>query len=396
MFSIGNLVTLLVVVAMLFAYRHFDLRSRSLEKVKRYAGRVAKGLAQSVDRKAAEVQDLAIELQVNLKTGTELLKRVRAVAQGLADRAGEVERIEGRLRAHDATVTELADRTEAVAANLGQVETECAAVPALKEQLGAVRGETSSLETRIRSVAASVVDLDERVGGLLARREELREVHRELAQARELGTEVALQVTRLQAQRSHVETLEGDIGGLQQALEGLHPAVGELRDTVARLQRQVATLAAGSDRAEEALVALRRIDVVMAEAEQRTERLQVAREWLARTETRLSEIAAGAQEQLRLLEALLKADRGPAAPGNGSDALGRRETVLKLAGQGWSVPEIARATGLSRGEVELILEVSASAPRSLPEPRPPLADSRDGQPAASSFGAVPPAPVSGR
>jgi chromosome segregation ATPase len=396
MFSIGNLVTLLVVVAMLFAYRHFDLRSRSLEKVKRYAGRVAKGLAQSVDRKAAEVQDLAIELQVNLKTGTELLKRVRAVAQGLADRAGEVERIEGRLRAHDATVTELADRTEAVAANLGQVETECAAVPALKEQLGEVRGETSSLELRIRSVAASVADLDERIGGLLAQREELRSVHRELAQAREVGTDVALKVTQLQAQRGHLETLEGNVRGLEQAVELLHPGVGEVRDTVARMQRQVQTLAAGSDRVEEALVAVRRIDVAIAEAEQRTERLQVAREWLARTETRLSEIAAGAQEQLRLLEALLKADRGPAAPGNGSDALGRRETVLKLAGQGWSVPEIARATGLSRGEVELILEVSASAPRSLPEPRPPLADSRDGQPAASSFGAVPPAPVSGR
>ena len=34
--------------------------------------------------------------------------------------------------------------------------------------------------------------------------------------------------------------------------------------------------------------------------------------------------------------------------------------VVKLAGQGWSVPEISRATRLSRGEVELTLEVSGA------------------------------------
>ena len=35
----------------------------------------------------------------------------------------------------------------------------------------------------------------------------------------------------------------------------------------------------------------------------------------------------------------------------------KRQTVTKLARQGWSPEEIARATKLSRGEVELILEL---------------------------------------
>ena len=129
MFSFGNLITLLVVVAILFAYRHLDTRRRSLEKVKRYADRVAKGVAQSVDRKAAEVQDLAIELQVNLKTGAELLKRVRSVAEELAERAVAADRLGERLNAHDAAVSGLAGRTQAVEASLRQVESECAAIP---------------------------------------------------------------------------------------------------------------------------------------------------------------------------------------------------------------------------------------------------------------------------
>lgn len=375
MFSVGNFITLLVVVAILFAYRYFDARRGALNKVKRYADRVAKGVAQAVDQKAADVRDLAVELQANLKTGAELLQRVRAIAGGLTERASEVERLGERLLAHDVTVAELARRTKAAELELRQVTAECAAIPALKDHLGEVRGETSSLELRIRALAGTAADLDERIAGLLAQREELQGVHRELAHARELGTDVMLKASQLQAQHRQVETVAGAVRALEQDLQRLHPGVGEVRATLAQLQGQMQSLAAGSDRAAEALAALARIDEAMAEAEQRAARLQVAREWLARTETRLAEVGAGAQEQVRLLESLLREERAAATTAeNGSAALGKRETVLKLAAQGWSAPEIARATRLSRGEVELILEVGASSARSLPEYDPARAD----------------------
>ncbi len=388
MFSIGNLITLLVVVAILFVYRHLDTRRRSLEKVKRYADRVAKGVAQAVDRKAAEVQDLAIELQVNLKTGAELLKRVRSVAEGLAERAAEVDRLGERLQAHDVAVTQLGERTQAVEGSLRLVESECAAIPTLKEHLAGVRGDASSLQTRVLGAAASVADLDERISGLLAQREELRGVHRELAQARATGDDIVQKVAQLQQQRGDVEALADTVGSLEQDLERLQPGVDEVRENVGTLQHQVQTLAAGSDRAEAALGALRRIDTAMAETERRAQRLQVAREWLARTETRLAELGAGAQEQVRLLEALLREERGSTAAQGGAVTLGKRETVLKLSGQGWSVPEIARATRLSRGEVELILEVGATAQVTLPESGSG-AEHGDPAPAMGSIGATP-------
>ena len=361
MFSIGNLVTLLVVVAMLFMYRRLDLKNRSLEKVKRYADNAAKRVANAVDQKVMEVHDLAIELQVNLKTGTELLKRVRGVEEGLSARAEEMEQLERGLSDHDATLTQLAVRTDSVAANLRPVEAASAGVATLKAHLGEVRGMTASLETRLQGLGAAVTDLDERIDGLLNHRQELQAVHHELGQARELGVAVAEQVKQLQGQRGHLATLENSIRGLELNLTALQPRVGEVSEIVARQQQQLEAFVEGSDRAEQALAALGRIDGTMTDLEHRAERLQVAREWLARTETRLAEIGSGAQEQLRLLETLLKADSGDNATRNGSAALGKRETVLKLAEQGWSVPEIARATKLSRGEVELTLEVSATS-----------------------------------
>ena len=64
-----------------------------------------------------------------------------------------------------------------------------------------------------------------------------------------------------------------------------------------------------------------------------------------------------AQEQVKLLGTIMK-DTGKSGKGEkGAPSMGAREVVTRLAHQGWSVQEIARATKLSRGEVELILEV---------------------------------------
>jgi DNA-binding NarL/FixJ family response regulator len=84
--------------------------------------------------------------------------------------------------------------------------------------------------------------------------------------------------------------------------------------------------------------------------------MQTAREWLARTETRLEEISKQSQDQLKLLGDLLKQDSA-AKKTRGAPPIGIRENVVKLAHQGWKVDEIARALHLSRGEVELILEL---------------------------------------
>jgi DNA-binding NarL/FixJ family response regulator len=85
--------------------------------------------------------------------------------------------------------------------------------------------------------------------------------------------------------------------------------------------------------------------------------MQKAREWLAKTETRLEEINTQAREQVKLLGSLLKEGKKDGRDREGAPSMGAREMVTRLAHQGWSVEEIARATKLSRGEVELILEI---------------------------------------
>lgn len=125
------------------------------------------------------------------------------------------------------------------------------------------------------------------------------------------------------------------------------------------LRESVDRIAQNKERADEAVDKLSTLDSTLADIEKRIEAMQTAREWLARTETRLSEVSKQAQDQVKIMGTLLKAEGGKgAAKDRGAPPIGVRETVVKLAHQGWSVDEIARAVKLSKGEVELILEIS--------------------------------------
>ena len=104
-----------------------------------------------------------------------------------------------------------------------------------------------------------------------------------------------------------------------------------------------------------------KLDAITGELEQRLEQAQASREWLARTETRFEEITRQAAEQVRLLESIVKSETKRDKGERGAPPLDKRDTVIKLSHQGWSVPEISRVTQLSRGEVELILELAPKA-----------------------------------
>ncbi|HNY17830.1 MAG TPA: hypothetical protein PKL75_10275, partial [Treponemataceae bacterium] len=134
---------------------------------------------------------------------------------------------------------------------------------------------------------------------------------------------------------------------------------GKLADVpgaLAEVKGNIDELLQNKERVSLVVEKLSALDTILDDVEKRTEKMQTAREWLARTETRLDEISRQSQDQLKLLGDLLK-DEGSAKKTKGAPPIGIRENVVKLAHQGWKVDEIARALHLSRGEVELILEL---------------------------------------
>jgi DNA repair exonuclease SbcCD ATPase subunit len=136
---------------------------------------------------------------------------------------------------------------------------------------------------------------------------------------------------------------------------GITDELNQITAETSSLRAAVQALAEENTRAKEVADKLSLLDTSLSFIEERIEEMQKARQWLARAETRLEELNKESLEQVKLLENIKTADK--AFDDRGAPPLSVRENVLKLAKQGWTVDEIARAVKRGRGEVELILEL---------------------------------------
>ena len=147
-----------------------------------------------------------------------------------------------------------------------------------------------------------------------------------------------------------------NLKSLESSLSTYREKLSTMPEEIEGIKRNLDTLLENREKTELIVEKISTLDTVLDDVEKRTEKMQTAREWLARTETRLEDISRQSQEQLKLLGDILK-DDAVGKKGKGAPPIGIRENVVKLAHQGWKVDEIARALHLSRGEVELILEL---------------------------------------
>ena len=483
----AGVVALLVTLGVILVFRQLDRNNRSLEKVKRYGDRVMNTLSTFVDTKSSEIKDLAIEVQVSVKQGKELLRSVREVQEDLAarsreleERSSEIEAIRSRIDGYDTALAELVNMSERVDDNLRRLRGEDERLRrvddhrmALQERLAGLDATATSLEGRLKrveetaeqSLSASLTDFEQkfaddlrtrseelesrqtalyaeidqhigrlqtevnertdgaaeeltqalhdriddlqrqssaeiervtssvdslepeirkrfkaldselaeiaaRLSAVQAGRQAVKDVQAKLQQLGELADSVDVRYQELVHKHETAETTSSGVdrnfellNQLDEQVIGLRPDVVKLAAGLAELQSRIDTLAINKESADAVIRGLNGIDGLLGELERRTDRLLEAKDWLARMETRLAQDGQLAGSSVREFESRSEGDE---AGGESRPVVDNRDTVSKLAGQGRSIPEIARATRLSRGEVELILEVEP-APDALPK-----------------------------
>jgi DNA repair exonuclease SbcCD ATPase subunit len=324
------------------------MRAQSFGKVEADASRVAQAVAE-IDR-----QQKAFAAQTKLFERADELKE--SLGSSIESMKADLSRLEGR-RAEVAEIEGQLGRVKRLEDEVNQKVTRFLAE---KKRIDALEADF----TRLASVSDAV---DRRLEEVTGQADALAEAQATIRRLLELSKEAEGKLDRLDKKSAVLDaTVEAVDKNFQsvQAVEKAVAAVGaELRkipERVAELKRGVDELAAGREKVSEAVSRLADLDGVIADAERRVSEVQKAREWLARAETRLEEIDRKAQDQLKLLSSLLKEEEGPArARERGAPPSSAQDTVRKLARQGWSVDEIARAVKISRGEVELILELGA-------------------------------------
>jgi DNA repair exonuclease SbcCD ATPase subunit len=363
--------------------RGFETLSAELEKKRKEAQ--AEGDFKLREYKDA-VQDLGLKLEAQRaqafgKVEAEALRVAQAVAEidkqqkayvaqtKLFERTDELkESLSGSIEAMKADLM----RIEGRRAEVAEIENQLARVKRLEDEVNqkvtrflAEKKRIDALEADFTKLAAVSETVDRRLEEVTGQADAITEAQASIRRLLELSKEAETKYERLDKKTAILDaTADAVDKNFQsvQAVEKTVAAVGaELRripERVAELKRGVDDLAAGREQVSEAVAKLGELDGVIVDAEKRIAEVQKAREWLARAETRLEEIDRKAEDQLKLLSSILKDEEG-GKKSRGAPPTSAQDTVRKLARQGWSVDEIARAVKVSRGEVELILELGA-------------------------------------
>jgi chromosome segregation ATPase len=149
----------------------------------------------------------------------------------------------------------------------------------------------------------------------------------------------------------------------EQTIKKLEDTIITLKTSLEAVENSVETLSADNEKARDAAEKLSTLDETVKWLEKRIAEMNVARESLSRLATELQNLDKDAQDQLNLTRSLLNIEKGK----NEGRAAGKadigappprdRENIIRLKRQGWSIDEIAQTMKISKGEVELILEL---------------------------------------
>lgn len=222
------------------------------------------------------------------------------------------------------------------------------------------------MEADFKRLIQTAQAVDEKLVQVTASDDTLQALQAQLRRLEDAVKDAEEKYQRLERKNQILDATNDGIDRNFQALRDMETALKQYNDELQKLQASlesikpvIDTLSKDRDRALEAADKMADVDKFMSDLETRISQMQKAREWLARTETRLEELSKQAQEQVKLMGTLLKEEgKKGLSRDRGAPPIGVRETVVKLAHQGWTVDEIARTVKLSRGEVELILEIS--------------------------------------
>jgi len=302
---------------------------------------------------------------------SEMDKRIKgfAVQTRLFERADSLKlSLEGRIEEMKREM----DKLQVQYKEVQEIESQIAGAKKTAEEVTAKLSKIVSERRRIEDMDADFKklltmskDMDLRLETVYSSQDALQEIQAKIRELENLEKLTESRFERLEKKKAIIEATATGVDKNFQTLESIEKNLGGIDGELSRiavkledLKNEFQLLAANKEKADSIVAKLSDLDGILTGLETRMKSLETAREWLARTETRFEAVGKQAQEQVRLLESILKAEGKHSKSETGAPALDKRETVIKLAHLGWSAQEIARTTKLSRGEVELILELA--------------------------------------
>jgi hypothetical protein len=355
--------------------------SRSdLDKTRNELGGKVRELDNDIEEARQRVRDLSAETDnriSSVRSAVEDAERQTANQAKLIDKTHEL-RLEMERRIEDMKGD--IDRLDQRRAEAFQLENDFVKIKRLEDDVNAKMTRFLTEKRRIETMEADFSRLlqisravEEKLAHVTASDDTLQGVQLQIRKLEETLAAAEEKYQRIERKGQILDTTNDGIDRNFKVLQDSEKVSAKIGVDLARyaedlgsIKTSIEKLAGESEKAQEAANKIEVLDNLLEEIEERIKSLQRARQWIADSETRLEELNRQAQTQARAVDSLVKGKKtaAPRDTGGGTKLSTQqlKEDVVNLARQGWKADEIAKAMKISRGEVELILDM---APRDL-------------------------------
>jgi len=268
----------------------------------------------------------------------ELNKQIRAVGSG----RDEVRRINEQYEKSIGLYEEVSKKLARFLSEQQKVEN-------LEGKVAKIGSLSESVEIKLERIS----DANDSLQSLQVRLNQLEDLNSELVSRYDRLSEKSkiLDTTADEVDKNHERMAE-----IKDQMKELFGRITPLYEELDAIEKRHTRLGEDSAKIDSVVEKVDSIDSTVAELDKKMEELGRAREWLAKTETRLEELSRDTQQRIKLFGTLSKRAASDKKSSSSPD-MSTREMVARLAREGWNSEEIATNLRLSRGEVELILEL---------------------------------------
>jgi DNA repair exonuclease SbcCD ATPase subunit len=316
-----------------------------------------------VDEEARRLDSLIKEADRHIKefvTQTKLFEQTdalkRELEQHIEDFRGDLDRLEQRrseaaeLEVQFVKIKRLEDE---INAKMNNFLAEKRRIELMEKDFNQVIQTSVAMESKLAQISAS----DDTLQAMQIR---IRKLDDAMAEAEEKYQRIERKNQTLETTNEGIDRNFKALLETETSLKNIGAEIGRLIQEKETLNLSVENLGVEIGKAQKMADKLTVLDGELSTIEERLTEMQTAREWLARTETRLTELDKELQDKIKLLGTALKKEGGKGVSRDkGAPPILTRENVIKLARQGWTVSQISEAYNLSKGEVELILEIGS-------------------------------------
>ncbi len=300
--------------------------------------------------KASNMFNRVDKLKESLEDNIKVLKDD---IQTIKEERSEILKIEKKMLSIESIVATTHDKYRMIIDEKKKIES----IELILEELRQISQNVDEKIDNIKMGKVMVENIDNKLDNINTKIKNLEEYYNNVIKKED---EVSKSVNLIDKLDRTSDNLNLKINNLEKQIEDLDFKKSTFEKSFKNFEKDANLITKSEKQVQDVIVKFKQMDSLIEDLEVRTDVINKHREWLVKAETQMVNLSSDTDKKIKLLQSLVTSGTEKTVKGKISNDQTKKDTVLKLKKQGWTLDEIAKTLNLSIGEVEFILDLEHS------------------------------------